>query len=113
MLTRLCILALALAFSFAAAFQPTVRQPFRVGTHLGMGLFDFNKFGGSGSASQEELDDMWEIQQEILRERQGHGSKDALKKKYKKPTSGGPSLGGGKAKASKAPAARNKFPWEK
>lgn len=33
------------------------------------GLFDFGRFGGSGSASKEDLDDQWEAQQEILRAR--------------------------------------------
>lgn len=38
-----------------------------------MGLFDLNPFHGGGSgASKAALDEQWEAQQAILRERRGH-----------------------------------------
>ncbi|KAL7462457.1 hypothetical protein ACHAXS_002840 [Conticribra weissflogii] len=51
-------------------------------TEMYMGLFDFNAFHGSGSGgTKEALDEQWEIQQAILRERRGHtDSKGHLKK---------------------------------
>jgi hypothetical protein len=40
-------------------------------------------FHGHGSGEQKkELDEQWQIQQEILRARRGHIDKSALKKKY-------------------------------
>ena len=67
---------------------------------------------------------MWETQQAILRERQGHGSKGHLQKKYKTPTSSGPKLSASKPKQSDLNEMRIedsqhhkstgfKFPWDK
>lgn len=52
-------------------------------TSLDMGLFDFKTFHGSGSASNNDLDEQWRIQQEKLAERRGHLDKAHLKEKYK------------------------------
>lgn len=42
-------------------------------TEIRMGLFDMNPFHGGGSgASKQALDEQWEVQQAILRERRGH-----------------------------------------
>lgn len=48
-----------------------------------MGMFDFKPFHGSGSASDNELDEQWRVQQEKLAERRGHLDKAHLKEKYK------------------------------
>ena len=52
-------------------------------TSLNMGLFDLKPFHGSGSAKDNELDEQWRIQQEILKNRRGHLDKAHLKEKYK------------------------------
>lgn len=39
------------------------------------GWFDFKPVHGSGSAKEQDLDEIWEAQQAILRERRGHLSK--------------------------------------
>jgi hypothetical protein len=48
-------------------------QHFPYSTEIHMGLFDLNPFHGGGSgASKAALDEQWEAQQAILRERRGH-----------------------------------------
>jgi hypothetical protein len=46
------------------------------------GLFDFASFHGGGSG-KEELDEQWELQQQILANRKGHGTKEHRQKKYR------------------------------
>lgn len=48
-----------------------------------MGLFDFKPFHGSGSASDNDLDEQWRLQQEKLAVRRGHLDKAHLREKYK------------------------------
>ena len=52
-------------------------------TTLQMGFFDFKPVHGSGSASENDLDEQWRRQQEILAARRGHLDKEHLKAKYK------------------------------
>jgi hypothetical protein len=73
--------------SFAFVSQPTITSNART-IALNMGWFD-KAFHGSGSASNKDLDDMWEAQQEILRARHGVQSKEKMQQKYKSPTSEG------------------------
>ncbi|KAL3783333.1 hypothetical protein HJC23_011097 [Cyclotella cryptica] len=62
------------------------RYPYTKEIHLG--LFDLNPFHGSGSGgSKEVLDEQWEIQQAILRERRGHNDDRAHAKKFVAPVS--------------------------
>lgn len=50
-------------------------------TEINMGLFDLNPFHGGGSGSSKQaLDEQWEIQQAILRERRGHTDTTHVKK---------------------------------
>ncbi len=81
MIATLLFAWLVLATAAVAAFTPSTTFQRRVHQRgvLRMGLFDFEPFRGSGS---EKLDEQWEAQQAILRERRGHNDKDALKKKY-------------------------------
>lgn len=91
---------------------------------LQMGWFE-NPFHGGGSADTGELDEIWEAQQAILRDRQGHDTKPAMKKKYNKKK-----VQKFEVKASKPPPTQNlkhmdttytdenafqmpKMPWEK
>ena len=46
-------------------------------------MFDFKPFHGSGSASNNDLDEQWRIQQQKLAKRRGHLDKAHLKEKYK------------------------------
>ncbi len=50
---------------------------------LKMGFFDFKPVHGSGSASDNDLDEQWRIQQEKLAERRAHLDRAHLKAKYK------------------------------
>lgn len=62
------------------------RYPYTKEIHLG--LFDLNPFHGSGSGgSKEALDEQWEIQQAILRERRGHNDDRTHPKKFNAPVS--------------------------
>lgn len=89
---------------------------------LRMGLFDFDAFRGGGSG-KETLDEEWEKQQAILRDRRGHLSKDQLQKKYKSATKNvenksgsarNPAAAAVKSKETKkASSAKPKFFWEK
>ncbi len=83
MIATLLFAWLVLATAAVAAFTPSTTFQRRVHQRgvLRMGLFDFEPFRGSGSG-KEKLDEQWEAQQAILRERRGHNDKDALKKKY-------------------------------
>lgn len=92
--------ALSLLLALVCAFQPAVPTR-RLATARSMGFFDFDAIKGSGSASNDELDDMWEAQQAILRERRGEGTKSTLKKKYAGGGGGSPKLGGGKMQVKK------------
>uniref|UniRef100_A0A7S1VXA1 Uncharacterized protein n=1 Tax=Grammatophora oceanica TaxID=210454 RepID=A0A7S1VXA1_9STRA len=76
------------------AFQPAVPKA-QQATAL-YGFLDFEKFSGGGSG-KENLDEQWELQQQILRERQGHSTKGTLKKKYDGGAKG--TFGGSKAKS--------------
>ncbi|KAL7507104.1 hypothetical protein ACHAXN_004314 [Cyclotella atomus] len=52
-------------------------QHYPYSTEINMGLFDLNPFHGGGSgASKAALDEQWEAQQAILRERRGHTAAD-------------------------------------
>ena len=82
---RLCIWLLVSRFCFGFQIVGVSRIKEAVtSTSLGMGLFDFKPFHGSGSASNNDLDDQWRIQQEKLAERRGHLDKAHLKQKYKR-----------------------------
>jgi hypothetical protein len=57
------------------SYPPHYPQPnhYPYPTEIKMGLLDLNPFHGGGSgASKQALDEQWEIQQAILRERRGH-----------------------------------------
>ena len=47
------------------------------------GFFDFKPIRGSGSASENDLDEQWRIQQEKLAARRDHLDKAHLRAKYK------------------------------
>lgn len=83
MMAKVVIAWLVVVAATASAFTPSTfaRRSARDVAILRMGLFDFEPFRGSGSG-KEKLDEQWEAQQAILRERRGHNDKDALKKKY-------------------------------
>jgi hypothetical protein len=79
---------LAAASTNAAFQQQQARQrPITTTTSTTQlnGWLDFKPVHGGGSAGNSELDEIWEAQQAILRERQGHSKKDVLKNKYKNP----------------------------
>ena len=67
--------------AFSARLQPrSSTKTYRIRLY---GIWDFRPFHGHGSGEHEkDLDEQWEIQQEILRARRGHVDKTALKKKY-------------------------------
>jgi len=77
----LCVVLLAAA----SAFAPLPQQSTTLSTALSMGFFDklFDKpLHGHGSG-ENDLDEQWEAQQAILRERRAHGiDKAHLKEKY-------------------------------
>jgi hypothetical protein len=101
------------------------------------GWLDFKPVHGGGSAGNSDLDEIWEAQQAILRERQGHSKKDVLRNKYKNPDAvdtssvfAGKKMEGNResapprvvaaapkkaaaATSTKAAAPAFKFPWEK
>jgi flagellar biosynthesis protein FliP len=81
------LVALVVVLSLLAGSQAFHVQPARTvatTTALRMGLFDFKPVHGGGSGNDKKyLDEQWETQQAILRERRGHISKDSLKQKYK------------------------------
>lgn len=82
MLVAVIFACLGAASSFTAPLK--AKRRFASSTALG-GWLDFKPIHGSGSMHDDkELDEMWEAQQEILRARRGHGSKDHLKHKYGK-----------------------------
>jgi len=64
------------------AFVHVKQKPRRVSTALHMGLMDLKPFHGGGSAKDDELEEQWRLQQEKLKARRAHLSKDHLKKKY-------------------------------
>lgn len=83
--STLILLLTATSSSVCLGFQivqPTT-APNRIQTSLQMGFFDLKPFHGSGSASDNDLDQQWKIQQKILSERRGHLDKAHLKAKYK------------------------------
>jgi hypothetical protein len=75
---RLLLLVVAVVSGFAVL--PSQKLAI---TSQAMGWFD-QAFHGSGSASKDELDEMFRTQQEILAARRGE-TKEHFKKKYKEP----------------------------
>lgn len=82
MKTSLVLFALVTS---VAAFVPRP-LPTKVATLTQLaGWFDFKPFHGHGSA-EDDLDEQWEAQQAILRDRRSHHiDKEHLKLKYQKP----------------------------
>uniref|UniRef100_A0A7R9WQ66 RxLR effector protein n=1 Tax=Craspedostauros australis TaxID=1486917 RepID=A0A7R9WQ66_9STRA len=86
---RILAITIVSAASFASvnAFSPTIPLPSSpqvastTNTQLN-GLFDFHSFHGGGSAKEDDLDEQWRVQQEILAARRGHMTKDHLYNKY-------------------------------
>lgn len=124
-------LLLTLVFSAAVhGFSPAPMQPTTTASSTSLyGLFDFKTFHGHGSGEHDQdLDEQWDVQQEILAARRGHIDKSALKKKYANGKQGDlSSLGGGGQRAytgvrqdemyvespSSKGGKKTKFFWEK
>lgn len=51
-------------------------------TTLQMGFFDFKPIHGSGSARPEDLEEQYQIQQQLLEARRDHINHDSLHEKY-------------------------------
>ena len=126
---KLPLILSAAFFGAASAFTPPPQQTIKTSTSLHMGFFDFNPFHGHGSG-ENDIEDQWEAQQAILRDRRAHGiDKEHLKLKYKNAEElKGPDLhampysGGGEEmyvdegdsqQKKRATATRTKFFWEK
>ena len=62
------ITSTALVIAGTEAFAPSVERSSST-TALQMGMFDFERFSAFGSANKDDLDEQWEAQQEILRNR--------------------------------------------
>lgn len=120
----LLLLTLSFSFSDGLGFTPLSiiqrRPQGKASLVILSGWFDFKPFHG-GSAKEEDLDEQWEAQQEILRARRSGGlDKVNLKKKYasKKKTEEDivvPPLAEQKIPntSSDKPPAPFKMPWEK
>jgi hypothetical protein len=112
-------LLLAAMVGSTNAFQATPLCSHRQSTTSLYGLFDFKVFHGSGSAEKKDgdLDDQWALQQEILRERRGQGTKDQLKSKYSGKGDvqfiGAPSAKKIKARAAEEKKEDTRYFWEK
>ena len=85
LVSTLLLLDLARGFGLTPPVLIRQRQQQRQqNTELAMGWFDFKPVHGSGSASEEDLDEQWEAQQAILRARRSGGlDKEHLREKYK------------------------------
>jgi len=53
-------------------------------TALKMGMFDFKPMHGNGSGSPSDLEEQYELQQELLKARRDHINFDSLHNKYAK-----------------------------
>jgi hypothetical protein len=81
---KLPLLAILCAIlASAGSFAPIPHVARLYFTQLHMGLFDLKPFHGGGSGEDKNaLDEQWDTQQAILRERRGHIDKEHLKQKY-------------------------------
>jgi hypothetical protein len=68
------------------AFQAHPKSDFSVSKRntLQMGFFDFKPIHGSGSARPEDLEEQYQIQQELLEARRDHINHDSFHEKYSK-----------------------------